>query len=210
MAGSKKVGSAADSERIDGVLLAAARSGDRSAQDALLGTVMRLLRAHAARRLDGRLRARLDPSDVVQLALIEAARDFGAFEGRTQAELRAWLLEILRTSVLDVIKEQGAQRRNADLERPLDELMRSTVRGRFASPDTSPSRKVARRQLIERVLARMDQLPEAQRQALSLRVLGEMSVKQIAERMDKSTDAVGALLKRALKQIRTGESHGPG
>src|SRR5262245_58849001 len=45
----------------------------------------------ARARLDHRLRGKLDPSDVVQLSLLEAHRSLGQFRGRTFAEQAAWL-----------------------------------------------------------------------------------------------------------------------
>lgn len=191
-----------DARPIDEPLLEAARAGDQRAQNVLLGEVLPLLRAHAVRRLDDRLRARLDPSDLVQVTLMEAASDFENFAGRTRPQLRAWLLQILRTTALDVLKRNNADKRDAARERSLDELLASTMTGRFASPASSPSRKVARRQELLRMSQRLEQLTDAQRQALELRTIEELSVKEIAARMGRSEDSVAALLKRALRLTR--------
>ena len=42
-------------------------------------------------QVDGRFRAKFDPSDVVQQTLLEAVRGWPKFRGRTEAELAAWL-----------------------------------------------------------------------------------------------------------------------
>jgi hypothetical protein len=62
-----------DSEATVG-LLGRVRSGDRPALDALLAEHRAYLRRVVDLQLDARLRARLDPSDVVQDALLEASR----------------------------------------------------------------------------------------------------------------------------------------
>lgn len=202
MAASSGLGDANDALVIDEALLDAARAGDARAQDALLAELLPLLRAHAARRVDGQLRARLDPSDVVQETLMEAARDFPRFAGRTRPELRAWVLGVLRTTLHDVRKLHRADKRDAGRERSLDELLASTMTGRFASPASSPSRKVARRQELQLMEERLELLTDLQREALLLRTVEELSVKEIAARMGRSEDSVAALLKRALKLTR--------
>ena len=55
-------------------LLRAAGDGDAAAREQLLARHRDRLRRMVAVRLDGRLAARVDPSDVVQEALIEADR----------------------------------------------------------------------------------------------------------------------------------------
>jgi RNA polymerase sigma-70 factor, ECF subfamily len=55
------------------VLLQRAGQGDPSAREALLARYRSRLRQMVAFRLDRRLAARIDPSDVVQEALLEAA-----------------------------------------------------------------------------------------------------------------------------------------
>ena len=189
-------------ELLDDALLAAARRGERAAQDVLLRDLLPLLRVHAARRLDDRLLGRVAPSDLVQVTLLEAASGFADFAGRTRPELRAWLLRILRTNFLDELKAHLARKRGAGLGRSLDELLASTASGKLASPGTSPSRQVARRQELDLLGARIAELPLAQQEALRLRVIEGLSVKEMARVMGRSEDAVAGLLKRAVSHAR--------
>jgi RNA polymerase sigma-70 factor (ECF subfamily) len=46
-------------------------------------------------QVDGRLRGKFDPSDVVQQTMLEAVRAWPQFRGRTDGELSAWLRTIL-------------------------------------------------------------------------------------------------------------------
>jgi RNA polymerase sigma-70 factor (ECF subfamily) len=146
----------------------------------------------------------MDASDVVQTALLEATRDFGAFSGSTMAELRAWIRGILRRNVLDDVKAQvRAKKRAVGVESSLDDdPSKRRILGVPASHLTSPSQKIARRQEVARLLRIIDQLSDGQRDALDLWLAG-YPVKEIAGRLGKTDLAVASLLKRALEYIRT-------
>jgi DNA-directed RNA polymerase specialized sigma24 family protein len=62
------------------------------------------LRILARTRVEGALRARLDPSDLVRETLLEAYRDFPRFAGGTEKELMAWLRRILVRNLADQVK----------------------------------------------------------------------------------------------------------
>ena len=48
----------------------------------------------------------------------------------------------------------------------------------------------------------LEQLPETQREAIRMRYLEGMSLKEISERIEKSEMAVAGLLKRGLRTLR--------
>src|SRR3970040_1492373 len=77
-------------------LLAAALAGDAHALGTLLGDVRPQLLAVAASLLGEQLAEKADASDIVQDGLVAACKGFGDFRGKTVAELRGWLTEILR------------------------------------------------------------------------------------------------------------------
>jgi RNA polymerase sigma-70 factor (ECF subfamily) len=194
--------------RPEAEVISRARAGDKQALNVLLAQLAPSLREYARGQLRPSLRGRMDPSDVVQTALLEAARDFRAFSGSTLAELRAWMRGILRRNVLDDVKAQvRARKRAIGAERALDlggdgSTGERMILGVRASELTSPSQKVSRRQEVARLLGWMDQLAEAQRRALDLWLAGH-AVKEIAVELGKSELAVASLLKRALEHLRT-------
>ena len=52
-------------------------------------------------QLDPRLRAKMDPSDVVQETMLKASQAQGNFRGQSQAEEMAWLRQILARQLAD-------------------------------------------------------------------------------------------------------------
>ncbi len=155
------------------------------------------LRKLAARRI-GRLEKNgLDPSDIVQQALLSAFEGVERFRGSTDRELRAWLARILERAVSNSVRKLRAAKRSIHREKPFDE-------NRLPDGNTeTPSRIVAgfelKRRLVEAILA----LPEDQRTALRLRYFEDNGLQEIACLMRRSKASVAGLLRRALESLRT-------
>jgi len=163
------------------------------------------LRALAQIELGRRLQGKVDPSDIVQQSLLEAHQDLAALKGKTEGELVAWLRTILTRNLLNTARDFTAQRRDVRRERSLAQQVEdSSVRlDKFlASDQTSPSQRVSRGEEAERLAIALAALPEDQRAAVILKHFHDWSVAQIAEHLDRSTLAVGGLLKRGLKKLR--------
>src|SRR5262249_59434228 len=76
-------------------LLDALHGGSAEAQGEILQRYQPWLCLLARLQLDRRFQCKFDASDVVQLTMLEAFRAFGQFRGTTEAELTAWLRQIL-------------------------------------------------------------------------------------------------------------------
>jgi len=163
------------------------------------------LRALAQIELGRRLQSKVDASDIVQQSLLEAHQDLGALKGKTEAELVAWLRTILTRNLLNTARDFTAQKRDVRRDRSLaQQIDDSSVRlDKFlASDQTSPSQRVSRNEQAERLAAALAALPEDQRAAIILKHFHDCSIAEIAEQLDRSTLAVGGLLKRGLKKLR--------
>ena len=156
-------------------------------------------------RLDARLRAKFDASDVVQQTLLEAHRDQGHFRGRTSGEQAAWLRQILARNLANAVRDLGRARRDMARERSLQaDLDASSARLEqwLAAEQSSPSTRAERQEqalLLAEVLA---ELPEAQREVVVLRHLEGRSLADIAEQLKRTPAAIVGLLQRGLKQLR--------
>ena len=182
----------------------------RGADEQALGRLLEQYRAYlhflARFQIGGRLRGKVDASDVVQETFCEAARDFPQFRGTGEPELTAWLRRILARNLADQARRYyGARRRDVRLERRLiDELDASSVamdRG-MLSPASSPSHRASRREQAVLVADALTRLPDHYREILVLRHLKELSCAEIARRSGKSLDSVKSLWARALAKLR--------
>ena len=71
-------------------------------------------------QLGRRLRGKVEPSDLVQEAFLEAHRDFDAFRGTISAELLSWLRRVLVHNLANQVRRfQGTRRRDVRLQREL-------------------------------------------------------------------------------------------
>src|SRR5262245_61222726 len=116
--------------------------------EASLEQVRAWLRRAAAALLDSRLHGKVDPSDVVQDALLKAVANREQFRGQTEAERRAWLRRILANTLADAVRRfLVGRKRDVGREQSLDEVVRqSSVRlqGWLADGRTPPEDEAVR------------------------------------------------------------------
>jgi RNA polymerase sigma-70 factor, ECF subfamily len=165
-----------------------------------------LLRLQARQlRLDPRLKRLWDSSDLVQDAYCRAIQNFDQFHGTSDGELVGWLQRILENTAKDKIIAARRQKRDVGLLRSLEQAVEdSSVRldAFLAAEQSSPSDRAERAEVLVRLAAAVEQLPESQRDAIIYRHLHETPVAQIAERMGKTEKAVAMLLYRGMARLR--------
>jgi RNA polymerase sigma-70 factor (ECF subfamily) len=156
-------------------------------------------------QLHPRLRPRLDASDLVQETLLKAQRGFALFRGTTEGDRIAWLQEILRNVAVDAVRRETARRRDPALEQALEAVVgESSARLEAfpASREPCPHERAERQELLLRVAAALDLLPEDQRDAVVLRDLMGTPLVQIAERLGRTEKSVAGLLQRGRRRLR--------
>jgi RNA polymerase sigma-70 factor (ECF subfamily) len=163
------------------------------------------LRLLARLQLDRRLQAKLDASDIVQQTLLAAHEHREQFRGRTDAELAGWLRTILANTMLAAARRFGADARNLDRERPLqDSLEESSARleSWLAADQSSPSERVMRVEELVRLAAALARLSADQREVIELHHLKGCPVAAVAEATGRTRPAVMGLLFRGQKKLR--------
>jgi RNA polymerase sigma-70 factor (ECF subfamily) len=156
-------------------------------------------------QLNPRLQAKLDASDIVQQALLQAYASREQFRGRTEAEWLGWLRAILASVLALAARRFDTRARQLSRERSLEaELDRSSSRLEclLAADLTSPSEGVVRGEEIVRLALALAQLPADQRQVVELHHLRGLQIAQVAEQMGRTRPAVVGLLFRGLKKLR--------
>jgi RNA polymerase sigma-70 factor (ECF subfamily) len=122
------------------------------------------LRLLARAQLDPRLRAKVEPSDLVQLTMLEALRAAASFRGTTEAERAAWLRGILAGQFAHAVRDLHRGKRDMDRERSLEvALGASSARldGWLAAEGASPSDQAAWNEQTLRLAAAVEALPDA-------------------------------------------------
>jgi RNA polymerase sigma-70 factor (ECF subfamily) len=187
-------------------LLTAFRAGDPMAGDALFRRYEPWLKLMARLQLESRFRAKFDPSDVVQQAMLEAVRAFPQFRGQTEGEFTAWLRQILTHALAHEIRRYaGTAKRDVAREVPLEQELTQTSQqlgNLLAATGTSPSQEVVKQEQSVRLAEVLERLPEEFREVIILRNLEGLPHDEVARRMERSPGAVRMLWVRALARLR--------
>jgi RNA polymerase sigma-70 factor, ECF subfamily len=189
-----------------GPRLDAARAGDEQAQGELLGRYRSWLLVLAEGQLGRRLPGKCDASDLVQQTFLAACRDLPNFRGGAEAELRAWLRQILAHALGHELRRfKGTHQRDTDREVSIDRALAQSS-SRFgemlAAPDSSPSHKASHREDELRLAEALARLPAHYRTVIVLRNLEGLSHAEVAERMGRGEGDVRMLWVRALARLR--------
>jgi RNA polymerase sigma-70 factor (ECF subfamily) len=163
------------------------------------------LRVLARLQLDARLQAKLDPSDLVQQTLLKAHEKREQFRGTTEAELTAWLRQILADRLAKAVRHYAAGARDVGLEHSLaDALSASAARleAWLVDQGPQPSGQAGRNEEVLRLSAALGQLPDDQRRAVELKHLKGLAAAEVAAQLGKTTRAVAGLLLRGLRRLR--------
>jgi RNA polymerase sigma-70 factor (ECF subfamily) len=191
-------------------LLDSARNGAEESRGRLLQLYANYLKLLATTQIDGKLRARVSPSDVVQDTLLEAHRDFAQFRGQSAGEFLGWLRKILVNNLARSVERHViAEKRDVRREVAIDEFgaafERSTARLEAVLADnaTSPSAAVQRHEHLLLLADQLAMLPEDHRKVLVLRHLKELPFNEVAQQMGRSPGAVRMLWVRAIDGLRS-------
>lgn len=158
------------------------------------------LRAVAANVLQERLAGKVDPSDIVQAALLGSVEQLAQFRGASPEDWQAWLVAIVRNEARQTCRFWHQQRRNVAYERP-----DGREAGRRHDPPcqgTTPSKQALRREQTARLLAAIELLRPADQTVIRLRHFDGFSHAEVAQKMGRSEAAVRQLWVAALGRLR--------
>jgi RNA polymerase sigma factor (sigma-70 family) len=166
-------------------LLASARAGEQQAwreiYDALAPGVLGYLRARDV----------ADPEDLAGEVFLQVVRDLPRFEGPARG-FRAWVFKITHHRVLDE-RRRAARRIERMVADPDEES---------EPPGGDVETEALERLALERVTAILASLSPDQRDVLLLRIVGDLSVEDVARVIGKRTGAVKQLQRRGLAAVR--------
>jgi RNA polymerase sigma-70 factor (ECF subfamily) len=191
-----------DTER----LLNRAAAGDDAARGALLVRHRDRLRRMVAVRLDPRLAARVDPSDVVQETLAEADRRLNDYLVAQPLPFYPWLRQLASERLgAEYRRHVRAARRSVGREEHPVELPEGSIvalADRLMDRGTGPSEAARREEQRERVRRALAQLPPPEREVLALRYLEELSAREVAAVLGVGEEAAKKRALRALRRLQ--------
>jgi RNA polymerase sigma-70 factor (ECF subfamily) len=188
-------------------LLRRVAGGDEEARGCLLERHRPRLRQMVELRLDRRLRARLDASDVVQEALAEADRRLPEYARKPPLPFYPWLRRLAWERLVQVHRRHvRAQRRSVRREEPaglpLPDESAACLAERLAAGGSSPSGRVRHGEERQRLREALARLGDLDREVLVLRYLEDLSTQEIAAVLGLTQPAVKMRQLRALRRLR--------
>lgn len=186
-------------------LLAAAAAGDDRARDRLLDRHRKRLKRMIAVRLDRRLAARVDPSDLVQETLAEAAHGLDRYLKDRPLQFYPWLRQLAWEQVIAAHRKHvGAGKRSVRREEPMPLPDESALElaGRLFARGSSPTARLRRAEQRDKMRQALALLKEGDREVLVLRHLEQLSTHDTVAVLGIREGAVKVRLLRALQRLR--------
>jgi RNA polymerase sigma-70 factor (ECF subfamily) len=179
--------------------------GETSAAAALLTRHEQRLRRMVGLRLDPRLAARVDPSDVVQDTLAEAHRRLADYAADRRIPFYPWLRGIAWDKLVGMTRHHiMAQRRSVNREVTQLDLSGDSqmiLIDRLMALEASPSEQALRQEVQDRVQQAILHLSPRDREVIVLKHLEELSVPEIAAVLGVDQEAVYSRYRRAVQRI---------
>lgn len=138
-----------------------------------------------------RSRGAREAEDLTGEVFLAVARDIASFSGG-ESSFRSWVLTVTHHRLLDDRRYQG--------RRPTDPVPEEVIHFRTATGNVEDEalQSIATNQITQL----MDSLAGDQREVLMLRIVGGMTVNEIAVALGKSPGAIKALQRRGVAVIR--------
>jgi RNA polymerase sigma-70 factor (ECF subfamily) len=184
-------------------LLESIRLGDREAFNRLFERHRDDLRRAVQLRLDRRLQARVDPSDIVQETQMEAFRRLDDYLERRPMPFQLWLYKTAQERVFNArrthLKTAG---RSVDREQPFSDASSMLIAASFLKRSASPSRQIVRREYVRLVNEAIGELDRVDQEILFMRNVEGFSQREIAAVLELTHDAVRKRYGRALVKLQ--------
>jgi RNA polymerase sigma-70 factor (ECF subfamily) len=197
-------------------LLRRAAEGDQGAMQLLFSAYRDRLKRMVHLRLNRRLQGRVEDSDVLQEACLEAARRLEEYAREPALPFFLWLRHLTALKLAEVHRRHlGTQLRDADREVTLHRgglplADSASLAAQLLGTLTSPSQaavKAETRLIVQEALNAMDPID---REVLALKHFEQLTTSEIAQVLGLSKAGAGSRYLRAIKRLRAVLSQIPG
>lgn len=176
--------------------------GDQPALGQLLARYRPRLLAFVETRLEPCLRARLDPSDVVQEAQLEVVHRMDDFLHRRPMPFHLWVRKTAYERLLKLRRRHRRQKRTLEREVPWPERSSLLLAGSLLPAGASPSERLQAQELAQRIAAAVTTLAELDREILLMRQVERLPYEEIACLLEIEAPAARKRYGRALLRLR--------
>ena len=189
-------------------LLRRAQTGDEQALAELFGRHRERLRKMVRLRLDRRLQGRLDPSDVLQEAYLEAAQRLAEYVRDPKMPFFLWLRFLTGQRLLRVHRQHlGAEMRDVGREvslyrGALPEATSAAIAAQLLGRDTRPSEAAVRAERSIRLQEALNSMDPLDREVLTLCHFEELTNDEAARALGIDKSAATQHYLRALKRLK--------
>ena len=185
-----------------------AARGDQVAMAQLLEIHRGRLKRMVALRMDRRIRARTDPSDVVQDALVNAHAKLPAYLHERPVLFYPWLRQLAWEQLIQHTRRHlGAAARTVlreeEPEPGLSDASAAMLSRRLADSMSGPESRLQKGEQRARIKAALAQLSPEHREVLVLRFLEELSLAEVAAVLGLREPAVRGRQFRAIQRLQT-------
>jgi RNA polymerase sigma-70 factor, ECF subfamily len=189
-------------------LLRRAGAGDRAALGALLEGHRKRLRRMVRLRLDPRLQGRVDPSDVLQEAFLQAAQRLAQYLREPKMPFFLWLRFLTGQKLLELRRRHlGVEARDASREVSLfqgamPEASSACLAARLMGKVTAPLQAAIRAEMKVRLQEALNRMDPTDREVLALRHFEQLSNIETAEVLGITASGASSRYLRALERLK--------
>jgi RNA polymerase sigma-70 factor (ECF subfamily) len=185
-----------------------ARVGDAQALDEIFSRHRERLRRMVEIRLDRRLQARVDASDVIQEAYVEIVTRLEEYLREPRLPLFLWMRLVVGERLLKVHRHHlGTRMRDVGLEvslyrGALPAASSAALAAQLLGRHTSPTQAASRAERLLRLQEALNTLAPMDREVLAMRHFEELTLAETAQVLDITESAAAKRYVRALKRLK--------
>ena len=196
-----------EDDSFDG-LLEQAQTGDEAAMAELFDRYRKRLRQMVRLRLDRRLQGRVDSSDVLQDAYLDARKKLPTYSAKGDLPFFLWLRLVVGQKLTDLHRHHlGTQMRDATRDvsiyrGPMPEATSFALAAQLMGKVTTPSDAAIRAESKLQIQDALNAMDAIDREVLTLRHFEMLSNAETAQVLDLSHAAASNRYVRALKRMK--------
>lgn len=189
-------------------LIDQARTGNMDALASLFENYRPRLTRMVQVRMDGRLKGRIDPQDVLQEAYIDLAQKLQDYSKRESLSFYVWLRLVTGERLLNIHRRHlKTEKRDVRQELRLDatgapDVMSKTIAAKLAGEFSSVCQEIIQGELQEKLLTALGKMESTDREVVVLRHFEGLTNKEVAETLSLGKTAASNRYVRAIGRLR--------